>query len=160
MNPNEVLLLLGGNVGDVRGTLAEATVRVGRLLGPVIATSRDHWTVPWGFADERLFLNRALLVRTDLAPAAALAACLQVERELGRTRDRLPRYASRNIDIDMLLHGARILDAEGLTLPHPRMHERAFALAPAADVVPSMVHPVLGRTVLRLLDDLHQKGTA
>lgn len=160
VNDDEVLLLLGGNVGDVRATLAEAAVRIGDRVGTVRATSRDHWTAPWGFTDDRPFLNKALLVRTALQPAAVLAACLRIEEELGRVRDPHARYGPRTIDIDLLLQGARTITTPGLTLPHPRLHERAFALAPAADVAPGLVHPLLGRTLLRALDDLRHRGTA
>jgi len=150
----EALLLLGGNIGEVRGTLDRAEAMINRQVGTVLSRSRDHWTEPWGFQDERLFLNRALVVRTDLSPPALLQRCLAVEHQLGRTRTAGEHYSSRTIDIDLLLCGDRVISTPELTVPHPRMHERAFALGPAADVVPDWRHPVLERTVLNLLNDV------
>lgn len=129
------------------------TERVGAVLG----RSRDHWTEPWGFADERVFLNRALLVETEHEPSSLLRSLLAIENELGRERNTAQRYAARTIDIDILLIGDRVIDSDGLQVPHPRMHERAFALAPAADIVPSWVHPTLHHTVLDLLNDLRER---
>src|SRR5262245_54895727 len=99
----EVLLLLGGNVGDVKRTLQQASAAISERIGPVRATSRDHWTVPWGFSDEGLFLNQALVVDTALAPDDLMRACLDIERSLGRVRSEAASnkkvYEARTIDI-------------------------------------------------------------
>ena len=150
----ETLLLLGGNIGDVSATLDQAEAMIGELTGTVLSRSRDHWTEPWGFADDRLFLNRALVVRTDLSPHGLLEKCLGIERQLGRTRAEGQRYSARTIDIDLLLCGDQVISSPELVVPHPRMHERAFTLAPAADVAPDWPHPLLQRTVLNLLNDV------
>lgn len=150
----EALLLLGGNIGEVRVMLDRAEAMINEQVGSVLSRSRDHWNEPWGFQDERLFLNLALVVRTDLSPPDVLHRCLAIEHQLGRTRGSGPRYSSRTIDIDLLLCGDRVISSPELTVPHPRMHERAFALAPAADVVPDWSHPILDRTVLNLLNDV------
>jgi len=150
----EALLLLGGNIGDVRTTLDRAEVMLGEMSAKVLARSRDHWTEPWGFQDDRLFLNRALVVQTDLSPQDLLGECLAIEREFGRMRTGGQRYSARTVDIDLLLCGDQVIASADLTLPHPRMHERAFALAPAADVAPDWHHPILRRTVLKLLNDV------
>lgn len=150
----EAVLLLGGNLGDLPVTLAKAEALINERIGTVLARSRDHWTEPWGFTDERLFLNRALLVRSELTPAALLEGVLEIERELGRVRDPGVRYSARAIDIDVLLSGDSVIDLPQLQVPHPRMHERAFALSPTADITPNWVHPLLHRTVLQLLNDL------
>lgn len=154
MDSAEVMLLLGGNVGEVAATQERAIAMINERIGPVLARSRPHRTEPWGFSDPRPFLNRAVLVRTDRAPRAVLDLCLAIEGELGRTRDPSARYAPRTIDIDILWIGGLVVSEPGLTVPHPRIHERAFALGPAADVAPGWRHPRLGRTVLQLLDDL------
>lgn len=150
----DVLLLLGGNLDGPPALLARAEELLARRAGTSIARSRDHWTEPWGFTDAPLFLNRALIVRTHMDPMALLEECLAVERELGRVRGTGPGYTSRTVDIDILLCGTETLATEKLVVPHPRMHERAFALAPSADIAPSWRHPSLGRTVLQLLNDL------
>lgn len=151
----EALLLLGGNEGDPSATLSEAERRLFPEAGALLGRSRDHWTVPWGFTDARLFLNRALLLATPMTPEALLAHCLGVEAALGRRRTGVG-YGPRPIDIDVLwMNGLVRLDKAPL-LPHPRMHERAFALGPAADLCPDHVHPLLGRTILDLLNDVAQ----
>ena len=156
----QALLLLGGNMGDPAATLGRAIGLLGSGVGEVLSVSRDHWTEPWGFADKRLFLNKAVLLRTELDPVQLMAECLRIEQLLGRVR--LPRagYTSRPIDIDVLLIGDRVIDDPGIRIPHARMHERSFALAPAADVAPEWIHPVLGRSVLDLLGDHQRSGEA
>lgn len=153
MVQREVLLLLGGNVGDPVVALGQAERLLGVRAGQVLARSRDHWTLPWGFTDDRLFLNRALLLSTTRPPDELLGEVLAIETTLGRRRIAGVRYGARTIDIDVLLIGGSVVNTPGLEVPHPRMHERAFALAPAADIAPGWVHPVLGRTVLQLLND-------
>lgn len=154
----EVLLLLGGDRGELEATFAQAAARIAARIGPVLAQSRDHWTEPWGFTDDHLFLNRALLITSAMDPRAIMPELLRIETELGRVRDAAVRYAPRTLDIDMLMVGEEVIDAPGLTVPHPRMHQRAFALAPAADVAPGWMHPLLRRTVLHLLNDVLRAG--
>lgn len=154
----EALLLLGGNIGNLAGTFAHAEAALEQADVRIAARSRDHVTEPWGFVDERPFLNRALLADTTLRPEELLERCLAVERLLGRERNAQQGYAARNIDIDILFLGDRVIDLPGLVVPHPRVHERAFALGPAADIAPALVHPVLGRTVLQLLNDVLQRS--
>ncbi len=154
----EVLLLLGGNIGDVRTTLSKAEENIASRIGPVLSRSRDHWTEPWGFEDDRLFLNRALLVESAHDPMRLMEECLAIERELGRTRDGALGYSARTIDIDILFIGDRVITDPGLTVPHPRVQDRAFALGPAADIAPDLVHPVLRRSVLELLNDVLQRN--
>jgi 2-amino-4-hydroxy-6-hydroxymethyldihydropteridine diphosphokinase len=143
-------------MGDPRGTFALAEARIGERIGPILARSRDHWTMPWGFTDDRLFLNRALLVRTRLTPKAVMEQALAIEQEGGRVRTPGSGYAARTLDIDLLLAEDQVIDEPGLTVPHPRLHQRYFALAPLADIVPLHLHPVLHRTVLDLLNDVRQ----
>lgn len=150
----EVLLLLGGNIGDVGATMKRAEAMLEQRVGGILSKSRDHWTEPWGFNDERTFLNRALIIRSGHSPEALLRECLSIEHELGRTRSDAPGYVARTIDIDLLLAGDGIISLPGLVIPHPRLHQRAFALAPAADVAPGWVHPGLERSVLNLLNDV------
>jgi 2-amino-4-hydroxy-6-hydroxymethyldihydropteridine diphosphokinase len=132
---------VGANLGDREATIREAV----RLLGDdVVAVSRLRETEPWGYADQPPFLNGAILLETGLEPRAVLDRLLAVERELGRTRDG-PRYGPRTIDLDLLLYGDRVVDEPGLTVPHPRLHERAFALEPLLDLDPELELPGRGR---------------
>ena len=152
----EIIILLGGNLGDSEGTFSSATKEIARRIGPVLAQSRDHWTEPWGFEDHRLFLNRAIAVDAHPPPDEVMRELLRIEAELGRVRSPGSRYAPRTIDLDILFIGSEVVEMTGLSVPHPRVHQRAFALAPAADIAPSLVHPLLGRTVLELLNDALQ----
>lgn len=149
MRPLEVLVLLGGNEGDLQEIFRSAENELSGS-GRILARSRDHWTEPWGFKDPRLFLNRALLISTDLPPDALMAECLEIERRHGRVR-KIGQPAPRPLDIDILLIEDLAHRSEILQVPHPRMHLRTFALQPAADIVPLWVHPHEGATVIDLL---------
>ena len=107
-------------------------------------------TEPWGRTDQPRFLNAVAELETGLDPAALLDRLLEVERDLGRVR--LERWGPRTIDLDLLLHGDRRVQMGGLTVPHPRLHERRFVLEGLAELCPDRVVPGLGRTVRELLD--------
>jgi 2-amino-4-hydroxy-6-hydroxymethyldihydropteridine diphosphokinase len=146
-------LLLGGNIGEVARTFDAATDLIGQHVGRVVARSRDHRTEPWGIHGVPEFLNRALEVHTDETPSAVMRKLLAVESTMGRQRSG-DRYASRTLDIDILFVDDRLLQLPELTVPHPRVHQRAFALAPVADISPALRHPVLGLTIMELLDQV------
>lgn len=154
MTDRGALLLLGADLGDPVRQCAEAEVAIGRTIGRIVARSRDHWTRPWGFQADTLFLNRALLLEAVVDPPALMRDCLGIERKMGRTRSAGSGPGSRTIDIDILLVGDLVMLSEGLVLPHPRLHLRRFALDPLCDLMPSWIHPVLGRTALDLLNAL------
>jgi 2-amino-4-hydroxy-6-hydroxymethyldihydropteridine diphosphokinase len=119
----------------------------------VAAVSSLRETDPVGYLDQPRFLNGAVAVDTTLGPRELLDALLAVERLLGRTRDG-PRFGPRTIDLDLLLYGEESVDEPGLTIPHPRLHERAFALEPLAELDPGLVVPGHGplETLVRKLD--------
>src|SRR5690606_32809912 len=107
------------------------------------------------------FLNRAVRLTTSLPPVELRARLLEIERAAGRPlRDELGHLVARPPDLDLLLYDDRVIDLPGITIPHPRLHEREFVLVPLADVAPEMVHPVLKRTVHELLFDLERHGVA
>jgi 2-amino-4-hydroxy-6-hydroxymethyldihydropteridine diphosphokinase len=133
----EALVAFGGNVGDVRATLDRAVARF--CDGAVVrltARSSDYRTPPWGVADQPAFVNLCVAVATDLPPHDLLARALTVERSLGRDRSSERRWGPRPVDIDILAYDDLRLDAGGLTLPHPRLLERAFVLVPLAEIAP------------------------
>ena len=133
----EALISLGGNVGDVRDTLDRAVAMLcdGREVR-LRARSSDYRTPPWGVTDQPPFINLCLKVATDLSPHALLERALRVERVRGRDRQRERRWGPRPVDIDLLAYDEVTLDEESLTLPHPRMLERAFVLVPLAEIAP------------------------
>lgn len=109
----------------------------------VVAVSRIRETEPVGLTDQPRFLNAAAQLETELGPRELLERLLAIERRLGRTREG-PRFGPRTIDLDLLLHGTAVLDEPGLTLPHPRLHERSFVLVPLLDLDPGLVVPGRG----------------
>jgi 2-amino-4-hydroxy-6-hydroxymethyldihydropteridine diphosphokinase len=144
---------LGANLGDRAATLARAL----ELLGEkphveIVAVSSFRETDPVGYLDQPVFLNAAAALETSLEPHELLQTLLEVERRLGRTREG-PRYGPRTVDLDLLLIEGVTLDEPGLSLPHPRLHERAFALEPLVELDPSIVVPGRG-TVGQLLGAL------
>ena len=136
----EALLALGGNVGDARGTLHRAVAMLcdGRETR-LTARSSDYSTPPWGVTDQARFINLCIAVATSLPPPALLARAQAIERALGRERTRERRWGPRPADIDILAYDDVRLDTPELTLPHPRLFERAFVLVPLAEVAPDRV---------------------
>jgi 2-amino-4-hydroxy-6-hydroxymethyldihydropteridine diphosphokinase len=136
---------IGANLGDREATIARALELLVQRPGvELVAVARLRETEPWGYADQPAFLNGAASVDTSLSAEDLLAVLLDVERELGRTRTG-PRYGPRTIDLDLLLYGEQVVDEPGLAVPHPRLHERAFALEPLLDLDPDLVVPGRGR---------------
>jgi 2-amino-4-hydroxy-6-hydroxymethyldihydropteridine diphosphokinase len=133
----EALVALGGNVGDVRATLDRAVAMLcdGRKVR-LIARSSDYRTPPWGVTDQPAFINLALVLETALSPRGLLARALEIETALGRDRAKAPRWGPRTVDIDLIAYDDTRVDEPDLTLPHPRALERAFVLAPLAEIAP------------------------
>ncbi len=133
---------LGANLGDREATIRRALELLGERV-EVVAVSSLAETEPWGLADQPRFVNGAAAVETDLSPRELLAVLLDVERALGRSREG-PRYGPRTIDLDLLLYGDVVVDEPGLTVPHPHLPERRFALEPLAELDPELVVPGRG----------------
>jgi 2-amino-4-hydroxy-6-hydroxymethyldihydropteridine diphosphokinase len=141
---------LGANLGDREATLRRAVDLLGAEPGvEVVAVSTLRETEPVGYLDQPRFLNGAVAVETELEPGELLARLLAVEQELGRERTG-PRYGPRTVDLDLLLYGDRVVDEPGLSVPHPRLAERPFALEPLAELDPELSLPD-GRRVGELL---------
>jgi 2-amino-4-hydroxy-6-hydroxymethyldihydropteridine diphosphokinase len=140
---------LGANLGDRAATLERAIDLLDARTGiDVVAVSAFRETDPVGYLDQPQFLNAAVALETSLAPPQLLATLLDVERKLGRVREG-PRYGPRTVDLDLLLMDDLVLDEPDLELPHPRLHERVFALEPLAELDPELVVP--GRGPVRQL---------
>jgi 2-amino-4-hydroxy-6-hydroxymethyldihydropteridine diphosphokinase len=143
-----VYLGLGSNLGDRVGYVQQA---LGLLKDThsvrVISTSSFYETEPVGYKDQDWFVNAAVAVDTSLSPGELLERCQRIEQQLGRQRDPENQDGPRTIDIDILFYDSLVLNEPGLTIPHPRLHERAYALVPLLEINPRMVHPVLNQTV-------------
>ena len=133
---------LGANLGDRETTIRRAV----ELLPDVVAVSTLIETDPVGYLDQPRFLNGVAVLETELPPRELFERLMRVERALGRTREG-PRFGPRTIDLDLLVYGDAEIDEPGLTVPHPRLHERRFVLEPLAELDPSLVIP--GRGPLR-----------
>lgn len=143
---SEALLALGGNVGDSRAILDRAVAMLcDGITVKLLARSSDYRTPPWGDTDQGPFVNLCIAVETTLAPLALLARAHEVERALGRDRAQERRWGPRTADIDVLAYDDLTLDTPDLTLPHPRLFERAFVLVPLAEIVPDRV--IAGRRI-------------
>jgi 2-amino-4-hydroxy-6-hydroxymethyldihydropteridine diphosphokinase len=144
---------LGANLGDREATLRRALELLSeRPDVEVVAVSSFRETDPVGYLDQPRFLNAAAALETMLGPEELLQTLLSVERDLGRIRGG-PRFGPRTIDLDLLVYGDRSIDEPGLEVPHPRLHERRFALEPLAEIAPGLVVPGRGR-VEDLLSEL------
>jgi len=141
---------VGANLGDRSGSIGRAVALLAaREDIDVVAVSQLRETEPWGLVEQPPFLNGAVAIETDLGPRELLGVLLVVERALGRVRAG-ERWGPRTIDLDLLLYGDVLVDEPGLTLPHPRLHERRFALEPLAELAPDALVPGHG-TVRQLL---------
>jgi 2-amino-4-hydroxy-6-hydroxymethyldihydropteridine diphosphokinase len=144
-----VYVAVGANLGDREATLAAVIERIG--ADPdlrVIAASSVFETAPVGPEGQGAYLNAVLALRGDLAPYPLLQRLQAIEAVLGRDRVRQPvRWGPREVDLDILFFGRRVIDWVDLVVPHPRAHERAFVMTPLAEIAPDFEHPVLGTRV-------------
>jgi 2-amino-4-hydroxy-6-hydroxymethyldihydropteridine diphosphokinase len=145
---------LGSNLGDREATLRAALHALAEAPGVTqVTVSAIRETEPVGYREQPSFLNAAAAVETELGPRDLLDLLLRIERDLGRTRDG-PRFGPRTIDLDLLLYGSERVEEPGLTVPHPRLHERLFVLEPLAELDSSLEVPGKG-TVSTLIAGLH-----
>lgn len=146
---------LGSNLGDKEANLQKAVQLLVEHGIEVVKTSDFLCTEPYGVTDQPQFLNAVCCVRTDLEPEELLHLLLAIEQEMGRVR--LRHWGERNIDLDLLLYENQILTTDDLKLPHPDMQNRDFVLLPLAEIAPALVHPVLGKTIACLAEELQAR---
>ena len=151
---------LGANLGDRLSTLRQAVCAL-EEVGRVVARSRVYASAAVGGPPQPSYLNAAVLLECELTPMELLGRTQAIEESLGRDRSNEVRWGPRCVDIDLLLAGARgevVLAEPGLTLPHPRLQERGFALAPLLDLDATLIHPALDRPLKALMAPAHAAG--
>ncbi len=148
---SEAWLGLGSNLGDKRAHIQQALAEIAASCR-LVEVSSLYKTEPVGFKDQDWFLNCTARIATPKTPRELLALLQSIERQLGRTAR--VKNGPRTIDLDILLYDSLVLEEDGLVIPHPRMHERLFVLAPLREIAPALVHPVWERTIEQLAESL------
>jgi 2-amino-4-hydroxy-6-hydroxymethyldihydropteridine diphosphokinase len=153
----DVLIALGGNVGDVRATFQKAIANIcGMTQGALLARSSDYTTPPWGNEQQARFINACIEIETGLDPHALLFTLHKIEKKFGRDRAHERRWGPRTLDLDIIAYDDIRIDKPELTLPHPRLFERAFVLVPLAEIVPERL--IAERSVKAMLAELPTEG--
>src|SRR5450759_1271407 len=153
--PSTIYLALGSNLGDRSSNLRAAIAALPPAVR-VLMESPVYETLPWGYTDQPAFLNMVLKGETSLGPVELLEGLKKLETSLGR-QPSVP-WGPRLIDMDILFYADLVLSIQGLEIPHPHLHERAFVLVPLADLAPDLLHPVFCKSVRELLEGLDQSG--
>ncbi|MDR3351336.1 MAG: 2-amino-4-hydroxy-6-hydroxymethyldihydropteridine diphosphokinase [Prevotellaceae bacterium] len=151
-------LLLGSNMGDRAGLLRQARAQLSQYAGKIVRQSALYESEPWGFASPCRFINQAVEIETALLPLPLLSVTQQIEKNLGREKPHGAGYSSRTMDIDILFAGMEIIHTSRLVIPHPRLHERRFALLPLCEILPDREHPVLKKNIRTLLQECSDAG--
>ncbi|MGZ5871855.1 MAG: 2-amino-4-hydroxy-6-hydroxymethyldihydropteridine diphosphokinase [Bradyrhizobium sp.] len=151
------LIALGGNVGEVRATFQKAIANIcGMTQAALLARSSDYATPPWGEEQQANFINACIEIDTSLDPHALLFTLHRIETKFGRDRANERRWGPRTLDLDLIAYDEVSLQKPELTLPHPRLFERAFVLVPLAEIAPNRV--IAGRSVASALAQLSTQG--
>ena len=154
-------LSLGSNVGDRLSSIQQAVNFLSADNSIEIAASSSFYeTEPWGKKDQPWFVNAVVAIRTKLSPVELLRVCQDIESKLGRDREQEIHWGKRPIDIDILFYDDLVFSNEILTIPHPHVQERAFALVPMLEIKASYVHPVLNKTIAELHEELNDPEEA
>ncbi len=147
---NQAVLLLGCNIGDRINYLNLAIDALGNEVGKISDRSSIYESEPWGFDCDTSFLNQVLLVETNSSAEFLLKQVQSIETNLGRIRDK-KGYEARTMDIDILFFNDLIINTDSLKIPHPEIHKRRFTLLPLSEILPSKEHPILKKTLKKLL---------
>lgn len=146
---NVSYILTGSNLGNREEYLLDAKNAIAETAGAIASNSFIYETAAWGLENQPSFLNQALKIHTILSAQNLLYSLLKIEKDLGRIRDE--KYGPRFIDIDILFFNKEVIKEKGLTIPHPQLHKRRFALQCLNDIAPTFVHPGLHKNINQLL---------
>lgn len=149
---NKVYLILGGNLGNRAANISAAIQSLQKSGIRILKTSALYETEPWQMSADTSFLNQAVEAETQLEARHVLDVCLSIEKQAGRERT-AGGYSSRAIDIDILFFNNEVITEPGLVVPHPRLQLRRFVLVPMHELNSGFLHPVLGKTIVQLLDE-------
>ncbi|MCT4644432.1 MAG: 2-amino-4-hydroxy-6-hydroxymethyldihydropteridine diphosphokinase [Carboxylicivirga sp.] len=152
------ILLLGGNQGDVFSSLKQAIILLSEQLGQAVLLSDYYESEPWGFEASQNFINQVVEFRSDLEALDLLNVTQKIEKELGRKEKTGTQYESRLIDIDILFIDDQLINLPRLIVPHPKLHERHFTLAPLSDHWQELEHPLFNKTISQLLKECPDKS--
>ena len=163
---SRVVFLTGSNAPDRDNVLCRTAEILSRRVGEVERASQIYGSEPWGFHAEEMFANQALILQTALTPIEVLDEALATEQEVGRDRAREQaekeitgeRYASRVVDVDVMFYDEEIIDTPRLKVPHPLLHVREFALEPLCEIMGDYRHPVLGKRLGTIYEELKGIG--
>lgn len=153
---NKVVLMLGGNKGDVRNTFNAVYSELNKK-GEIFKISALYQTAPWGFTQQNDFYNQAVIYHTNLKPIEVLHFCHSIEQNMGRKRNPYNQYDERTIDIDIIFYNEEIINVPQLTIPHPKMQKRNFVLIPLNEIIPDFKHPIFNKTIKELLKNSADK---
>ncbi len=161
---NKTYLLLGSNIGKRELFLSQALEEIEKSAGKIIDRSSLYNTAAWparttdktggGKTDQNDFLNQAICIETGLSSQELLADLLNIEKKMGRTRDQ--KWEARTIDIDILFFNDDIIETAHLTIPHPYLHKRKFALIPLSEIAPNLIHPGMKKSIHKLLSECEE----
>lgn len=155
--PGRYIILLGANTGDRFKSIKTAESFIDAEIGPIDIFSPVYETAPWGKTDQHAFLNRVVSGLTASDPAEIVSKSLAIEEKMGRKR--MIKWEPRIIDIDLLFMDDQVLNSALVTVPHPMLHLRRFTLVPLFDIFPEFRHPVSGKTVRQLLEEVEDPLT-
>lgn len=153
-----VYLGIGGNRGSRLQNIEFALKGIQKYVGEVLKTSSLYLSEPWGYTDNEYYLNAVVKVQTKLKPQQLLKTCLSIEEKLLRTRCTEGGYCGRTMDIDILLYSNIVLNQKKLRIPHPGIEHRKFVLLPLAEIFPTFIHPVNGKSAYKLVKQCTDTG--
>ena len=145
---------LGSNLGNRRLNILRATEMINEEIGTVSVSSSFFESKPWRFASDKMFVNAVVEVETQLSPEELLVACKDIENKMGRIYTKSGEYEDRIIDVDILFYGSETIKTERITVPHETMEERDFVMIPLCEIAPDFIHPVFGKSIKELTDNL------